>query len=356
MTTTATALPLEAAHVLRTVAAAADDVDANRTPASSHLASLAEAGLLDVGIDELLDGDASDVRPAAEVIAALAEECMPTAFGLWAHRMATDYVARGTRSERGEQLLADLRAGRAVGVTAMASGLKALAGVGELGTTARRVDGGWEIDGFIPWASNLVDDAVLVVPARAETGETIVAWVPLASPGLEHRHLTGLLALDATASGTLKFAGVRVADDQILSTDLTGFARAFRPTFLVLQTAFCAGLIRRSLAEAEAALDRGDNAVFGGEVAALRTEVDAFLATWQRLAADTASAGVRELLQLRLDASGLAGRATRLEATLAGGRGYQVRNGASRRFREAAFLPVQSPSEGQLRWELAQLS
>ncbi|GAB3624744.1 acyl-CoA dehydrogenase family protein [Mariniluteicoccus endophyticus] len=349
-------LPLETAQVLRAVAASAEDVDANRTPATAHVPALAEAGLLDVGVDDLLAGDASDVRPAAEVIAALAEECMPTAFGLWAHRMATDYVARGTRGPRSETLLADLRAGRAVGVTAMAAGLKALAGVGELATTATRTDGGWVLEGFIPWASNLVDDAVLVLPSRTDDGGTLVAWVPVAAQGVGVRHLSGLLALDGTASGSVRLDGVRIDDDQVLSRDLTGFARAFRPTFLVLQTAFCAGLVRRSLREAEAALDRGDNTVFGGEVAALRSDVDEFLSTWSRLAADTGSAGVRELLQLRLDASHLAGRATRLEATLAGGRGYQTSTGASRRFREAAFLPVQSPSEGQLRWELSQLS
>lgn len=349
-------LPVGAEHVLRQVAAEAADVDANRRPATAHLPALADAGLLDLGIDQLLAGEATDVRAAADVIAALAEECMPTAFGLWAHRMATDYVARGARSAGGEQLLADLRVGRVVGVTAMASGLKALAGVGELGTTARRTDGGWQLDGFVPWASNLVDGAVMVVPARAEDGSYVVAWVPLATDGIEVRHLTGLLALDATSSGSLRLTGVRVADDQVLSTDLPAFAKAFRPTFLVLQTAFCAGLIRRSTAEAEAALDRGDNAVFGAELASLRAAVDGFLATWQRLAADTAAADVRDLLQLRLEASDLAGRATRLEATLAGGRGYQTKSAASRRFREAAFLPVQSPSEGQLRWELSQLA
>jgi hypothetical protein len=46
--------------------------------------------------------------------------------------------------------------------------------------------------------------------------------------------------------------------------------------------------------------------------------------------------------------------ATRLESTVVGGAGYAVGSPANRRFREAAFLPVQSPSEGQLRWELTQ--
>lgn len=344
-------------RLLRDVAAAAADVDANRTPATQHLTQLAELDLLDLGVAELLEDDprATDVRPAADLIAALAEECVPTAFALWAHRMTEDYLARGHRSERGEQVLADLRSGRRIGATAMAAAMKQLAGIGDLNITATRVKGGWQLNGFIAWVSNLIDGSVLVLPARTDDGGSLVAWVPLATEGVSPRHIQGLLALDATASGTVKITDAIIADDQVLTRDLVGFCRSFRPTFLVLQSAFCAGLIRRSLAEAEEALDRGENAVFGADAVTLREEVDAFLEDWQRLAADTSAASMRELLELRLKASHLAGRATRLEATLAGGRGYQVGTAANRRFREAAFLPVQSPSEGHLRWELQSL-
>jgi hypothetical protein len=44
-----------------------------------------------------------------------------------------------------------------------------------------------------------------------------------------------------------------------------------------------------------------------------------------------------------------------LELRTAGGQGYASRAAVSRRYREAAFIPVQSPSEAQLRWELADL-
>ena len=56
------------------------------------------------------------------------------------------------------------------------------------------------------------------------------------------------------------------------------------------------------------------------------------------MAADTASAAVA---------------ASSIEVRVAGGAGYAKSSPASRRFREAAFIPVQSHSESQLRWELA---
>ncbi|MGO2608462.1 MAG: hypothetical protein ACTIMA_07630, partial [Brachybacterium tyrofermentans] len=55
----------------------------------------------------------------------------------------------------------------------------------------------------------------------------------------------------------------------------------------------------------------------------------------------------------RLESALLAGRATRLEQKVVGGRGYALGSDTSRRAREAAFLPVQSPTETHLRHLLA---
>jgi hypothetical protein len=57
----------------------------------------------------------------------------------------------------------------------------------------------------------------------------------------------------------------------------------------------------------------------------------------------------------RIDTATAAVAATRLEFSLAGATGYSPSSATNRRFREAAFLPILSPSEGQLRRELQQL-
>ena len=60
----------------------------------------------------------------------------------------------------------------------------------------------------------------------------------------------------------------------------------------------------------------------------------------------------KQLLTLRLAAAEISSDSAALEIRTAGGKGYASRTPASRRYREAAFIPVQSPSEAQLRWEL----
>ena len=62
---------------------------------------------------------------------------------------------------------------------------------------------------------------------------------------------------------------------------------------------------------------------------------------------------IREIVGARLENAQLATAAVALEAKVAGGRGYVRTCATARRLREAAFLPVQAPTEGQLRWELS---
>lgn len=338
--------------ILADVAASALLVDRAAASPVDHLSTLAAAGRLDQGIEELLqraDG-ACDVREAAETIASLAEECLSTAFGVWAHRVVEDYLARGRQSFATQAALTRLRAGEIVGATGMAQGLKHLAGLGEIGIVATVEGEGWRLNGRVLWLSNLVDDAVVVLPAATAFG-TLVVWVSLRQPGFRTELVDGLLALDATASGVLEIKDVLAPADQVLSEDFPAFAREFKPTFLVLQSSFAVGVIRRSWREIKALLPAGDG-VFQGDVARLGGRITELLGRWERLAANTQGAHIREHLQLRLDVSHLAQAVTRLELTLAGGRGYLEESGANRRFREAAFLPVHSPSEGQLRKEL----
>lgn len=59
-----------------------------------------------------------------------------------------------------------------------------------------------------------------------------------------------------------------------------------------------------------------------------------------------------KMLELRLAVAEITTAATVQEVRVSGGTGYTQSSPASRRFREAAFIPVQSPSETQLKWEL----
>lgn len=324
----------------------AGELDAGRTDTREDLTALGGAGLLRHGISD--DSLPSMVAVLEEIsVASLA-----VGFSAWAQRMAAEFLHRAEDGLR-DRHLDSLVSGRRVGVTAMAAALKQVAGLGDVSIIARRRPGGLVATGPIRWASNVYDDALIVLPVREESGRSYVAVVETSTPGVRVNPAPALLGLESTASTSLQLDEVHIDAADIISTDLTGFVRAVRPVFLLLQSAFCTGSGRAALEGAQAVLS-GTNEVFAGEYAELRAEHDSVRTRLYDFAADPAAPGPAELIRLRLEAAQVAVRASRLEATLRGGAGYATGSAANRRFREIAFLPIQSPSEGQLRWELAQ--
>lgn len=334
-----------AAEFVRDRAAA---LDLGETDTRVDVAKLGELGLFGLGL-----GSEGCLTEMVEVIEDVAAESLSAGFSAWAHRMALEYVSRGSDEVRAKYQR-QLETGAAVGVTAMAAGLKYVAGLGEVALVATELpDGGLEVSGPIHWASNVFDDALIVLCARSEDGaKTYVAVVEASAPGVTVRPASQLLALNSTASTSLVLDAVAIPAENIIATDLTAFVKGVRPTFLLLQTAFCSGISRMSIAESAKCLG-GLGEGFTDEHRELEDDFGSLRDRLGRFASDATSVGARELIQLRLDGSRLAMAATRLEVTLRGGAGYSMKSPTNRRFREAAFLPVQSPSEGQLRWELA---
>jgi alkylation response protein AidB-like acyl-CoA dehydrogenase len=312
--------------------------------------ALGAAGLLGLGAPGNADGRLPEM---ADTIGEIAAECMSTAFSVWANRMVVEYLlTAGTAF--GAAAVQPLLEGTTLGVTGMAAAFKDAAGCGTLELTATPVDGGYAVSGPIRWASNLYPDSMLVTAARTETGEKLIAALPLNTPGVTIGDQFDLLALGSTASSYLTLDHARIARDQLLSAEFEAFLTAVRPTFLVLQSAMCLGLARTSLQQSQLGLG-GVNSVFSADADLIAGKLALAETTLARLAAAVGSPNhptKKELLSLRLSAAQLAGAAAALEVRTAGGKGYASRTSASRRYREAAFIPVQSPSEAQLRWEL----
>ena len=317
--------------------------EADTTPFET-LRELGQRGLLDLGLG------GGDLRGQAAVVFDLAAECTATAFSLWGHRSCLEYLGAV-----GAPVASELRTGEVPLCSAMAPAFKAAAGIGEIPVTLTRRGDHLVLDGTVPWASNLYPDAVVILPVVREDGRPAIVRTRVALPGVSVRPLENLMALNATASGILRLEGVEIdAEQDVLTEDVPGFLATVRGPFLLLQTSFCLGLSAAALTSARENL--------GGVGEMFREDLDDAVAEQQRLRADLVrlareprAAAPRELLQLRLDAALLTGEATRLEAKIVGGRGYALSSPTARRAREAAFLPVQSPTEGHLRWELRRL-
>ena len=316
----------------------AGDLDAGSTDVRHDLATLGAAGLFTLPY----------LPDTVQVIEQVAAVSLAAGFSAWAHRMAIHYLA-----EADPELVESLSTGRRPGVTAMAAGLKYVAGLGQVPIVAEETPGGLRINGPIRWASNVFDDALIVLPARTADGRHFVVAVDVGAPGVAVAPSPTLMALGATGSTSLRLTDVGVGSNRIISADLAGFVRRIRPTFLLLQTAFCVGVAGTALTEAARSSDPSAGE-FDGDVAELVGAAELNRRRLYEFSSTPGEVKLSDIIALRLNAANVAVAATRVESALAGGRGYQSGTAANRRFREAAFLPVQSPSEGQLRWELKQ--
>lgn len=298
----------------------------------------------------------NDLVRVAETIATAARSDMSTAFSLWCQRMVLEYLSWAPDGSPPRDLaLPQLLRTERLGSTALAGAMAHHVSGAPLPLTARREGGALVLNGRVPWASNLFPPAFHMVTAAADAddGRPLFVAVPGDTPGLRIAPPPALLALRATGSSSVVLDDVRIGADWCITTDFAAFIARVRPIFLLLQSSFCWGLADRALVEARAAL--------GGVNEVLRPDLDELEATAARLARQIrcgvrdrrALPATRDAVQIRLDAARLATAAVALEAKALGGRGYVSGSATARRLREAAFLPIQSPTEGQLRWELS---
>ncbi|GAS89228.1 acyl-CoA dehydrogenase family protein [Mycolicibacterium brisbanense] len=344
--TAAVGLQVPLSRICDNVSERAAALDEHRADVRADLAQIGAAGLFDLGFGT---GDLPDMVTVIDEIAA---HSLAVGFSAWAHRMTLEYLRRASYALP-DNIFGQLRSGRRPGVTAMAAGLRYVAGLEALPVTAQHDADGLRVTGPIRWASNVFDDALIVLPAAGDAGETYVVAVDVAQPGVAVNPEPNLMALGATGSTSLRLTDVAVSSDRILSTDLAGFIAAVRPPFLLLQTAFCVGVTRAAVSAAEQ-VTGGLAGEFADQLTGIAERSRALRDDLYARAVDPSAVPVPDLIRLRLLTAQLAIEATRLECTLTGGAAYALGSPANRRFREAAFLPVQSPSEGQLRWELKQ--
>jgi len=299
-----------------------------------------------------------DVRALARTLATVAWSDMSLAFSLWCHRMVIEYLRAAEDAPAARRWLPRLETAATFGSTALAAAMAHHVSGAPLPIKGLEVETGHVLDGRVRWASNLFRDQFLLVTAvERPGGAPLIVALAAGQDGLEIDPYPELLDLQETSSSSLRLSGVSLGADAVLSTQFDRFIRGVRPVFLLAQASFCWGLAARSLAEATGHVGRGANEVFAPALRDLEIELDRLQSATadgvDAVAAGVPVSDVRPIVGIRLSAARLAEAATRLESKVVGGAGYARASATARRLREAAFLPVQSPTEGQLLWELS---
>ncbi|WP_317202336.1 acyl-CoA dehydrogenase family protein [Janthinobacterium sp.] len=337
----------------------AEQLDDKAALAEALLPALAEAQQLRIGVPRAQGGAGGDVRDAITAIAAVAEHSLTAAFVFWGQRTFIEYLLQSPNRALAERRLPALLSGERAGATGLSNAMKFLSGIEQLQIKATPQAGGWRLDGGLAWLTNLRRAGFVAAAAVAPSDGAPPAIIAFDSeaPGVARGEDLDLIALRASNTASVTLEGVEIDARDLIAADAAAWLPGVRPAFLGMQCGMSIGLARASLAQA-AAISAGSRNQLTPRILALQQTLEA--------RAELLLAGVHDgrfktkapaMFRLRIELAELVQQALMLELQAMGGRAYlrQEQNGFARRWREAAFIPVVTPSLTQLQAALRQL-
>jgi alkylation response protein AidB-like acyl-CoA dehydrogenase len=337
----------------------AGTLDTSCDLAEHVLPRLAAAGLYRLGVPVRWGGSGDSVAAAMQAIAELASHSLTAAFVCWGQRAFIEYLLHSDNSELRERWLPALLAGERAGATGLSNAIKFLSGLEGLQVAAQPTAAGYALSGRLPWVTNLRKRGFLVACAVAHSdAPPSIFAVPHESAGLRRSDDLDLIALRGSNTAALSLQAVELAATWRLHADAGSFLRAVRPAFLGLQCGLSYGLANAALRSSRQLQGTGRD-VLAEPSATLQAQLDAI---WQQLGQGVCSGeyvrAPRQLFEQRIALAELASAAVQLELQASGGKAYlrADERGFARRWREAAFVPIVTPSLVQLKAELAAAS
>jgi alkylation response protein AidB-like acyl-CoA dehydrogenase len=311
-----------------------------------------------------LSADGShDLGATIQAMAKVSHECLSTGFAVWCQDTAAWYLQNAANPQVREDWLDKVASGQVLAGTGMSNTMKAFAGIEPLRLTGTRVDGGYVVNGSLPWVSNLGEDHMFgtMFAVAGEPERRVMAFIDCAAEGFTLRQSAHFVALEGTRTFACIFENVFVPDSMIIDEDGAGFLRRNRAGIVLLQFGMGVGNIQSCIdlcREVEPMLGHV-NRYLDDRPDELQEELDDAVEAVLALAEDPFDDSdelFREVLELRLGAGELALRASQSAMLHTGAKGYLHTAPAQRKLRESYFVAIVTPAIKHLRKELHALA
>jgi alkylation response protein AidB-like acyl-CoA dehydrogenase len=302
-----------------------------------------------------------DLNISIDAMSEVAEICGASGFMTWCQAAFVWYIANSDNDALKSKLLAKAASAQILGGTGLSNPMKSFYGIEKLKLKGKRVEGGYIVNGGLPWVSNLGPDHYFGSICELSDGQRGMFVADCADPALSLMDCDPFLAMDGTGTYGLLFKDVFVPDDMVLAHDAMAFVKKIRAGFILLQAGMAVGIIRdcietmqktkTQLGHVNKFLTAQQPEDFSAILDTLDQEVRGLASTpyeesddyWRRVVASRLEAG---------DATMAAAHATMLHT---GARGYLMSHRAQRRMREAYFVGIVTPATKQLRKMLAEM-
>ncbi|MGU3496236.1 acyl-CoA dehydrogenase family protein [Xanthobacteraceae bacterium A53D] len=338
------------------LAAQAQELDTNVALAPELLPRLAQAGLPGIGVPQALGGSGGTTLDAIAALAEVATHSVAAAFVLWGHRTYIEYLLQSPNEGLREALMPALLDGTLAGATGLSNAMKSLAGMEPLQLIAQAQGTGLVTTGKLPWVTNLRPAAFHVAAAvDGPDGQCMVVSFAHDDAGLTRTADLELMGMRATSTAALGLENVHTGPERIIAANAREWLPRVRPAFAGLQCGMSIGLARRALHEAQQAAGAG-RGVLAAPIQSASQRLDAACnALTTGLRSRSFEADASGLFEVRIALADVVAEAVSLELQALGGKAYLAGPGRdfARRNREAAFIPVITPSLVQLKSALA---
>jgi hypothetical protein len=324
--------------------------------------ALGSAGAYSAHVSGIAAG-APDLKSAIEAMAFVSEHCLSTSFCTWCQNALAWYIFTSENAGLKASLGGRVAAGEVLGGTGLSNPMKTLFGIEKMRIRGKRVSGGYQVKGALPWVSNLGPDhyfgAVFEIEDKPE--HRVMAVIDCSGPGVSIRANDHFVALEGTRTFGVQFRDAFIPDHMILADPIDTYLPRIRAGFILLQTGMAFGLIRDCIAlmrEVRPSLAHVNKYLemqpedFEADLAAMETEVFELCKT----PFDESAAYFRRVVTARLAVGDASVRAAHYAMLHCGARGYVANGAAQRRLREAYFVAIVTPATKQLRKMLAEMA
>lgn len=311
-------------------------------------------------------GSGKGISDTIAQMARIAETCLSTAFTHWCQTACARYIQLSDNACAKAEFLPGLASGQQLGGTGLSNTFKSCCEIERFLLTAKQVDGGYEINGTLPWVSNLGDDHIFVTGCPVDgDGRLVFFIVQCNQPGFKLVDGAHFTALEGTRTLACQFRNVRIDDSRVLAhpEQSAEYLARIQPGMILAQLGMGLGLIRDCIRLIDSAgkTHQHINSFENDQADELRIALASAETQTFRLAsrldngpqADELHALRTDVLRLRLAGGELTLRAANAAMLHQGARGYLRTATAQRRLREAYFVAIVTPSLKHLRREIA---
>ena len=297
---------------------------------------------------------------AIDAMAEISRHCGSTGFMSWCHDVCGLYMEQSGNSALIARLDDHVR-GTTLGGTGLSNPMKALTGIEKMALKAVKVNGGYVVNGCLPWVSHIREGGYCgVIASVPEKADHEIMFLLDLDERAQLKECPKFSGMEGTSTWAIELRDYFVNEDQLIADPVRPFIKRVRPAFVLLQTGFGLGVTQGaidSMVEVEGALGHV-NQFLHDRPSELQSELDRVKAKVHELSSDIFSgspAMLVDVLDVRVQVSELSLRATQSALLHQGARGYLMSSPVQRRIREAHFVAIVTPAIKHLRWEMSKL-